>query len=204
RPGARHPQGHARAPGLDPPRRHYRIHCQSRDAAATALGRALNGVQMRAILGLFLKRWVLSLLGLIAISLLVWFVGPLFAFASYKPLEPETARWLVIGALFAIWIGQLLWKWVKQLNANRQLLSGLAAQHTAPQSETERASAAELSDLRRRMQEALGVLKKMRVKGTLGSRYLYQLPWYIIIGAPGAGKTTALLNSGLRFPLAER
>ncbi|MEX0631844.1 hypothetical protein M8494_06295 [Serratia ureilytica] len=26
-------------------------------------------------------------------------------------------------------------------------------------------------------------------------QYLYQLPWYVIIGAPGAGKTTALVNS---------
>ena len=31
---------------------------------------------------------------------------------------------------------------------------------------------------------------------------LYQLPWYMFIGAPGSGKTTALVNSGLRFPLA--
>ena len=35
-------------------------------------------------------------------------------------------------------------------------------------------------------------------------QYLYQLPWYVIIGAPGAGKTTALVNSGLHFPLADR
>ena len=28
------------------------------------------------------------------------------------------------------------------------------------------------------------------------------MPWYIIIGPPGAGKTTALVNSGLKFPLA--
>ncbi|HEY9028058.1 MAG TPA: type VI secretion system membrane subunit TssM, partial [Burkholderiaceae bacterium] len=34
-----------------------------------------------------------------------------------------------------------------------------------------------------------------------GRNYLYQLPWYTFIGAPGSGKTTALLNSGLRFPL---
>ena len=35
-----------------------------------------------------------------------------------------------------------------------------------------------------------------------GGDYLYDLPWYIIIGPPGAGKTTALVNSGLKFPLA--
>lgn len=35
------------------------------------------------------------------------------------------------------------------------------------------------------------------------SHYLYQLPWYVMIGAPGAGKTTALLNAGLEFPLTD-
>ena len=48
------------------------------------------------------------------------------------------------------------------------------------------------------MSTALALLKKAR-----GSRgYLYEQPWYVIVGPPGAGKTTALLNSGLKFPLA--
>ena len=34
-------------------------------------------------------------------------------------------------------------------------------------------------------------------------RYVYQMPWYMIIGAPGSGKTTALVNSGIEFPLAK-
>jgi type VI secretion system protein ImpL len=46
-----------------------------------------------------------------------------------------------------------------------------------------------------RMQEALAKLKKSG-----GSTYLYDLPWYVIIGPPGAGKTTALMHSGLEFP----
>src|SRR6185437_14063275 len=32
--------------------------------------------------------------------------------------------------------------------------------------------------------------------------YLYSRPWYVIIGPPGAGKSTALINSGLRFPFS--
>ena len=37
-----------------------------------------------------------------------------------------------------------------------------------------------------------------KARGTRG--YLYEQPWYVIIGPPGAGKTTALLNAGLQFP----
>jgi len=33
-------------------------------------------------------------------------------------------------------------------------------------------------------------------------QYLYELPWFMFIGLPGSGKTTALLNAGLTFPLA--
>ncbi|XSC42417.1 type VI secretion protein IcmF/TssM N-terminal domain-containing protein [Bradyrhizobium sp. RDT10] len=40
--------------------------------------------------------------------------------------------------------------------------------------------------------------------GKRGPSYLFELPWYIIIGPSRAGKTTILRNSGLEFPLAER
>ncbi|HEY9023939.1 MAG TPA: type VI secretion system membrane subunit TssM, partial [Burkholderiaceae bacterium] len=49
----------------------------------------------------------------------------------------------------------------------------------------------------------MATLRKARFddKSGGGRNYLYQLPWYMFIGAPGSGKTTALVNSGLRFPL---
>ena len=46
----------------------------------------------------------------------------------------------------------------------------------------------------------MAALKQQRRSG----HSLYDLPWYVIIGAPGSGKTTALLNSGLTFPLEQR
>src|SRR5262249_18111637 len=49
--------------------------------------------------------------------------------------------------------------------------------------------------------KAIGALKTSRLGGTRsGAEALYALPWYMIIGPPGAGKSTALKASGLQFP----
>ena len=68
-----------------------------------------------------------------------------------------------------------------------------------------------MEELRNRFKSAIATLKKSRAAGgrtgvfaLFGRYYVYQMPWYVFIGAPGSGKTTALVNSGLRFPLADR
>jgi type VI secretion system protein ImpL len=47
------------------------------------------------------------------------------------------------------------------------------------------------------------VLRRANPGWKMRGQYLYQLPWYMFVGAPGSGKTTALTHAGLRFPLAE-
>ncbi|PCI52247.1 MAG: type VI secretion system membrane subunit TssM [Moraxellaceae bacterium] len=59
-------------------------------------------------------------------------------------------------------------------------------------------SAEEIKLLQARFDEALQIMRK-----TGSKKPIYDLPWYIIIGPPGSGKTTALINSGLKFPLAK-
>ena len=60
------------------------------------------------------------------------------------------------------------------------------------------ASAEEVAAMRDKLTNALTLLKN----ASKSRGYLYEQPWYAIIGPPGAGKTTALLNAGLTFPLA--
>jgi type VI secretion system protein ImpL len=68
------------------------------------------------------------------------------------------------------------------------------------QSKAEERPSAEALQLRERFEESVAFLKGKRKSG----RTLYDLPWYVIVGAPGSGKTTALVNSGLNFPLEQR
>ncbi len=148
---------------------------------------------MKAFVG-FLIRWVIPLLGLIALSLIIWFVGPLL-----DVLAPAAARWVLIVLLFAAWIGYRVWRIVQARRQAAKVMQSLAAE-TAPDPASV-ATAEELATLRQRMDEALALLKKARLGGD-ERRNLYELPWYVIIGPPGSGKTTALVNSGLHFPLA--
>ena len=54
---------------------------------------------MKKLLALLLHPVLLKAAGLVALALVVWHVGPLVSIAGKTPLEPEPARWAVIGAL---------------------------------------------------------------------------------------------------------
>lgn len=57
-----------------------------------------------------------------------------------------------------------------------------------------------IADLNTRLSEAMRIVKSSTIyknKQTAG----YELPWYLLIGASGEGKTSMLENSGLEFPL---
>ncbi|HEV7403950.1 MAG TPA: type VI secretion protein IcmF/TssM N-terminal domain-containing protein [Chthoniobacteraceae bacterium] len=55
------------------------------------------------------------------------------------------------------------------------------------------AEIARLDDLRTKFQQGLEVFSKY-------GKDLYELPWYVIVGEPGSGKTEAIRHSELRFP----
>ena len=62
--------------------------------------------------------------------------------------------------------------------------------------------AQELESIQARFKQAAEDLQDARFPSPDGrSRAIDEMPWYVLIGPPGSGKTTALLNSGLRFPL---
>lgn len=143
---------------------------------------------MKTIFNFFKQRWVITLLGMIALSMLIWFIGPLFAFAGSAPLEAENHRWYLIGFSFSIWAIVQVWSLFKARRQNNQILGAMAGADEPSLSADEQASQDEQDTLSQDMQTALGVLKDSRLGSGSKKQFLYQLPWYVIIGPPGAGK----------------
>ncbi|MEJ2455362.1 MAG: type VI secretion system membrane subunit TssM [Candidatus Thiodiazotropha sp.] len=159
---------------------------------------------MKGILAIIKHRWFAAVIGLLAIALIVWLLGPLFAIAGYEPLAAPLNRLLLIAGLVMIWLAKQLLQAYARHRRNRQMVDGVLAPQSEPVDPAQRESAEELVVLNRRLQEAISILKASKLGGRYNRQYLYQLPWYIFIGPPGSGKTTALLNSGLHFPLADK
>jgi type VI secretion system protein ImpL len=158
---------------------------------------------MKRFFSWFLQRWVLSLLGVLLFSLLIWFEAPLLAFNGKEPFASETVRWAFILAALFLWAAYFAWKAIAARLAARKLMAGIAGENQPPPAAGARESAAEVAALTARMQDAMKVLRKASAGGQKGSQSMTQLPWYLFVGAPGSGKTTALVKSGLKFPLAE-
>lgn len=140
-----------------------------------------------------MKRWLkpaLVLLGFIAWVVLVWAAGPLIGVGGVRPFDPLWVRILLtalVALVIAVWGGLAL---LRRRRAARAMEAALTAD----------APTGDGTVLAEKMQAALATLKKSSRSKT----FLYDLPWYVIIGPPGSGKTTALLNSGIKFPVADQ
>ncbi|HSB23549.1 MAG TPA: type VI secretion system membrane subunit TssM, partial [Burkholderiaceae bacterium] len=153
-------------------------------------------------------RALLIALGLYAAGALVWLVGPLIQLGGVAPLASERARTIAIAAVLLLFVLHMAWRALSSARRNRRLLDGLLPAAVGRAAEAVVPGAPEVAVIGQRFAHALQVLRSRQVgpRSALGwlrrRPYVYQLPWYIIIGAPGAGKTTTIVNSGLEFPFA--
>lgn len=141
-------------------------------------------------------RWVSTGIGVAAALALVWHLGPLLALDGFRPFEPAFARLMVGAGMLALWGWLNLEADGRARKQNARLLEALAAR-TDPDLD---AAANELAAVRGRFDEVLDKLHDARFGRRWGGRTAYQLPWYLVIGAPGSGKTTAVAAARLGAP----
>ena len=110
---------------------------------------------MKSVFKFLFNHWTMTFLGLAALSLLIWFVGPLIAVAEYHPLESDTVRLILIASVITIYIGKLIWRAIKAKNLNARLMEGLLRHPSAPPQPGDSAGAEEVALLRKRFEEAV-------------------------------------------------
>ena len=135
--------------------------------------------------------WIaLSVAAALVLAGVVWLGGPLVSVGETQPFDGVFTRLLVIALIFAAIAATIAWRVVAPRRAAAKIERAMI--QAAPEE-------SDAAILKEKMEDALSTLKR---SGKTSARSLYDLPWYLIIGPPGAGKTTALVNSGLKFPLA--
>lgn len=149
----------------------------------------------------------LSVLGLLSIILLVWFAFPEIKFGenNLALMESAGARAITIIIIMLLWGLNNLRIQQKTRKGNDELVEDINHNNVeSARDYVSEQSTEELNLLNKRFSDALNVLKNVKFTGKNSNKGLYELPWYIIIGPPGSGKTTALINSSLQFPLADK
>ena len=111
---------------------------------------------------------------------------------------------IILFIAIIIWLIVTLYKrW--QVKKSAEELSGMLEQQanitTKPSNNLKHS---EVEAMRKRMQDAIATIKTSKLGLLSGSAALYELPWYMVIGNPAAGKSTAITQSGLQFPLADK
>ncbi|HJV01610.1 MAG TPA: type VI secretion system membrane subunit TssM [Burkholderiaceae bacterium] len=144
---------------------------------------------------------------------LVGFIGLLiFLYLGAAALE-LTLLWTLVAlaAALAAWAAWHGWRWHRARRASQAMghaISGEAGSGQAggPASTggaDGAATRAEVNAIRDSMLKAIATIKGSKMGMVSGARALYELPWYMIIGNPAAGKSSAITHSGLQFPFAD-
>ncbi|GGE53919.1 type VI secretion system membrane subunit TssM [Actibacterium pelagium] len=149
----------------------------------------------RYILPLFRSIYTALIFMAAIFSCLIWFFGSFVGSDTWRPFDGATNRWIAIGVLWFITLAILLTIFLIRRKREKAMTEEIVESVDT----SDDMIANEVKELRGKLKTAMAELRKSKN----GRKHLNELPWYVMIGPPGAGKTTAIVNSGLQFPLAD-
>ncbi len=110
---------------------------------------------------------------------------------------------LVIAIVLFVWVlvALVVYEHIKAKKSAEHLEKSFTDQADQQILNTRPHKRGEIKRLKREFLKAVKILNESKLgKSGNAQSALYKLPWFMLIGKPGAGKSTALLKSGLRFP----
>lgn len=117
--------------------------------------------------------------------------------AAAVTLPKAYGLWVALGILVLFLLlfgGYFLWRRMHARRQSKMFTSALEAQTSAaPRAISDPNQRAALDKLRQKFQTGMQEFKSR-------GKDIYKLPWYVIIGESGSGKTEAIRHSGIEFP----
>src|ERR1022692_4252220 len=117
----------------------------------------------------------------------------LLATALWLPYGIYVAGIILVLALL-LFGGYIVWRTIRARRQRERFSSALEVQTAAaPKTISDPNQRADLDRVRQKFQKGLQEFKSR-------GKDIYKLPWYVIIGESGSGKTEAIRHSGIEFP----
>lgn len=141
------------------------------------------------------SRWLWTLIGIALLALIIWIFGPIISVGPYAPFASQTVRVALIALVVILWLIWLIVAQRRAIRANRMFVAEVAAptEEALPGPGEEALAAV--------VEKFSGVMAELRRRKFGKRKFLRDMPWYVIVGPPATGKTTALRQSGLNFPI---
>jgi type VI secretion system protein ImpL len=118
---------------------------------------------------------------------------------DFRPIFPIVICSLAVLVWTAVWWFErrAAQKSGEQISDMLQEQASKAVADAAPEKKDD------IEAIRNRIVEVVKTIKTSKIGDIKGSAALYELPWYMVIGNPAAGKSSAIVNSGLNFPFVD-
>ena len=114
---------------------------------------------------------------------------------------PMSYAFGVLAIAFSL--GILVWLWRRRRRTKNAAALGGMLDSQFNNAQVNPAQRQEQDVIKKRMLDAIATIKGSKLGHLSGDAALYELPWYMVIGNPAAGKSTAIASSGLQFPFAD-
>lgn len=118
---------------------------------------------------------------------------------SMKNTVADRVFWILLLVYAAILIGWGIYAFIQRYRSAKQdeKIATALAQNTEAESKNNKV---ELQLISQQVKESIQLIRKSKLGDCKANAALYELPWYMVIGHPEAGKSSAIYHSGLRFP----
>ena len=80
---------------------------------------------MKRLLEFLTNKWVLGIIGLPALSLLIWFGAEFIKFGSDNVTLSTTTRWIIISLFWLIWLTWNMAQWLVERRQNKELIGSI-------------------------------------------------------------------------------